>query len=61
MEEPEARGGDNTEMGVPFSESAAEGLVVEEVSVARRHPEYFASLSPPASRVDHMGRMNSIL
>ena len=29
--------------------------------VARRHPEYFASLSPPASRVDHMGRMNSIL
>ena len=36
VEEPEARGGDNTEMGVPFPESAAEGLVVEEVS--RRAP-----------------------
>lgn len=36
VEEPEARGGDNTEMDVPFSEPAAEGLVVEEVS--RRAP-----------------------
>ncbi len=36
VEEPEARGGDNTEMDVPFSEPAAEGLVVKEVS--RRAP-----------------------
>ena len=44
VEEPEARGGDNTEMGVPFSESTAEGLVVEEVS---RHAPTSRTLCEP--------------